>query len=113
MTMSPPERDPARHWLSRFAVERYPDRLRPEPLDEYAADARPALTAGAAIDEPGASGSRDIVAISIQRAGVIADLLDELAERLRPGVETRPIRSAGDLSGLARELAEDMYRRAT
>ncbi|GLW34506.1 hypothetical protein [Actinoplanes regularis] len=113
MIMPQPGRDPAQHWLSRFAVERHPDRLRAKPLDEYAADARPVLAAGAAIDGPGASGSRDIVAISVQRAGVIADLLDELAERLRPGVEARPIRSAGELSGLARELAEDMYHRAT
>ncbi len=98
--------DPARHWLSRQALDGA------KPLDDYAADARPALDAGASVDgRP--PGSRDIVAISVQRAGVIADLLDELAARLRPGVEAGPIRSDGELGRLARELADDMYRRAT
>jgi len=112
MPMPRPERDPAQHFLSRYAVERHPDRFRAKPLDEYAVDARPVLAGGAVIDDLDTAGSRDIVAISVQRAGVIADLLDELATRLRPGVETGPIRSTGKLSGLARELAEDMYRRA-
>ncbi|GIF04477.1 hypothetical protein [Actinoplanes siamensis] len=98
--------DPSRHWLSKSPLDGA------KPLDDFAAEARPALAAGAAVDGR-APGSRDIVAISIQRAGVIADLLDELAARLRPGVESGPIRSGGELSRLARELADDMYRRAS
>lgn len=97
--------DPSRHWIGHVPLDG------PKPLDDFVAQARPALAAGAAIDGR-APGSRDIVAISTQRAGVIATLLEELAARLRPGVASGPIRSDGDLARLTHELAEDMYRRS-
>ncbi|AEV82486.1 hypothetical protein ACWT_1468 [Actinoplanes sp. SE50] len=105
--------DPARHWLSYPVHRGDPEGFRPKPLDEFAADARPALDAGDAFDHRTTRGSRDIVSISVQRAGVIAALLDELALRLRPGVEAGPIQADGELSLLARELADDMYRWAS
>ncbi|BCY06445.1 hypothetical protein [Actinoplanes sp. L3-i22] len=111
LTLPQPELDPARHWLAYAAAERDPDRFRPIPLDEAAARLRPAA-AGTAIDNRPALGDRDLVVISAERAAAIADLLDELALRLTPGIEVRPVHSDGSLSRLAKELADDMLRRA-
>ncbi|WIM97995.1 hypothetical protein ACTOB_001563 [Actinoplanes oblitus] len=110
LSLPQPERDPARHWLVYAAAERDPDRFRPIPLDEAAERLRPAAAGGEADNRT--PGDRDLVVISRQRATAIADLLDELAARLTPGVEVRTIHSDGSLSRLAKELADDMLRRA-
>jgi hypothetical protein len=110
LTLPLPELDPARHWLLYAAAERNPDRFRPIPLDEAADRLGPAAAGGEA--DRRAPGDRTIVVISRQRATAIADLLDELALRLAPGVEVPAVQSDGSLSRLAQELADDMLRRA-
>ncbi len=109
-----PQPDPARHWLVYPQFESNPDgggSFRPITLDEAAAKIREGLEAGDA-DTGRASNAADIVVLPPGRATVIAGLLEDLALRLRPGLEVGPIDSDGSFSALARELADYMHRLA-
>jgi len=110
-----PEFDATRHWLTYPGSERAADgtaRYRAMTLDEAVAFFRPLADAAASSDNGRVRVSRDIVSISRERATLLGDLLEELALRLKPGLEVGPIQSDGSFSRFARELAEDMYRRA-
>lgn len=109
-----PELDPTTHLLTGPVLEGPDDGpyWRPVPLDELAAKGRKLLASGADFDSRPYRASREIIAISPGRASIIADLLEELSVRLRPGTEVGPIRSDGSLSALALELSDDMMRRA-
>ncbi len=109
-----PDLDPTRHWLVYPQYESTPDgagRFQPITLDQAAGTSRESLETGDA-DTGRVRNSADIVVIPPGRATVIAGLLEELALRLRPGLEVGPIRSDGSFSALARELAEYMHRLA-
>lgn len=107
-----PQPDPARHWLVYPQFEPAPDgggSFRPITLDEAAARSRESLETGDA-DTGRVRNAADIVVVPPGRATVIAGLLEDLALRLRPGLEVGPIRSDGSFSALARELADYMRR---
>jgi hypothetical protein len=109
-----PHLDPARHLLV------YPKRARradgrdveePYLIDELVPQWRRALDAGrpdeAALGRP----APGVVSMSANRALVLADLVEELGLRLRPGHAVGPIQSDGSLSRLATELADDLMER--
>lgn len=108
-----PELDPTVHKLTGPILDgpQGAEHFRPVTLDEAAATARDRLTSGADFDFQPNLGSRNLIAISPARARVIADLLEELSLRTRPGTEIGPIRSDGSISALARELYEYLSER--
>jgi hypothetical protein len=112
-TPEPP--DPTRHLLVHLQRRRLPDgttEASPIGLDEIVAEYRSSLALSAAAESRLGPSARELVVVAPGRAAIIAELLDELALRLRPGTAVGPIRSDGSLSRLVRELADDMYRRA-
>jgi hypothetical protein len=72
---------------------------------------RAAVESGTAAEARSGRPDHGVVVCSAARARVIADLLDELAARIRPGA-TADGRGDVALSGFAKELAVDMYHRA-
>jgi hypothetical protein len=80
------------------------------PLDELVAEWRALIEAERGKEPP--PGKLDAVVISAVRAQIIAYLLRELANRLRPGYAVGPIRSDGSLSAFVTELAEDLMSRS-
>jgi hypothetical protein len=118
MSLPPPppraELDAARHYLASQKFETGPNatilRWLPIPLDEAAQEARENLETGAeAAGKPLGDG---IVVIPPGHASAIAGLLEDLAQRLKPGVDAGPIQSDGSYSALARELSNYMHRLA-
>lgn len=109
MTGTEPALDPSRHLLRRSMV---PQRVAPT-LDRAAASMRAVLEADIAPETslrrqpPG-----DTVLMAPGRAVVIAELLEELALRLRAGQAVGSIQSDGSLTRFVKELAVDMGRRA-
>lgn len=101
--------DPSRHLLRHSLV---PREVEPT-LDRAAEVIRAVLKVDIA---PEASLRRqpvgDTVVMAPGRATIIAELLEELALRLRTDHAVGPIQSDGSLSRLVKELATDMGRRA-
>jgi hypothetical protein len=97
--------DPARHLLRAV----HPDGS-PIPLDDEAARLQQAIAA-ARTDEVGTDNDwrSGVVVISSRRARAIADLLDELAVRLRPGLTVGPIQAERSLAELAASLSWHLH----
>jgi hypothetical protein len=116
LTPPRPHPDPTRHVLIYPAYDRQPDgtvTVRPIALDEAATEWR-AVVEAAATAEPSAKQQppNGVVVISPGRASVIAALVRELSKRLQPGLAVGPIQSDGSISRLAKDLADDLNRRA-
>jgi hypothetical protein len=113
--MNPPSTpDPTRYLLSLPTLVDLPDgrhTIGPYPLDAAAADWRGRVARHVDVEVNYGNRLHDSIVISADRGAVIANLLDELAERLRPGLAVGPIHSDGSISQLAQELAEDMFLR--
>jgi hypothetical protein len=108
--------DPARHLISgRWDIELW---YEPPPLGTGPAVPLDALVAewreliGAERRKEPRPDSVDVVVISAVRARIIAYLLRELSNRLRPGFAAGPIESDGSLSAFITELAEDLKSRS-
>jgi hypothetical protein len=109
--------DPAQHlmsgrWDNAFWYDEPappgPDES-PVPLDALVAQWR-GLIEAASEHEP--ARRLEVVVISAVRAQVIAYLLRELSNRLRPGQAVGTIQSNGSLSRFIAELAEDLFIRS-
>jgi len=116
MTQPGEESDPTRHLLSRRRHERRPDGTDvsyPIPLAEGAELRRAVVENGrkteARLEFP--VGGTSTVAFSRGRATVAADLLEELALRLRPGFAVGPVTDGAALADLAEEIASYLHRR--
>jgi hypothetical protein len=107
-----PRRDPRRHLLSMRKWEPGPDdrdHPRTYPLAEIAADLRHSVEGGRAnesyLHQPRYQGG---LAISGARALVFAELMTELAYRMRPGTAVGPIDTDESFSQLALDLVEHL-----
>lgn len=110
-----PHLDPTRHLLIYPDYRQRPDGRNeavPIPLDVAAAEMRAAVEAGRAAESSVGRISDGVVVIAPGRAWVIAALVEELSKRLEPARTVGPIQSDGSLSRLAKELADDLARRA-
>ena len=102
-------RDPTRHLLSRGRHGQRPDGTdasRPIPLAEAAETWRGALEGGRATESrlEFPEDGQTIVAFSAERAIVAADLLEELALRLRPGFAVGPVSGAGPITEVIHDI---------
>jgi hypothetical protein len=108
--------DPARHLVSgRWDIELWysppPPGTGPAiPFDDLVAHWRELIEAERH-KEPRPN-SVDVVIISAVRARIVAYLLRELSNRLRPGFAVGPIESDGSVSAFITELAEDLMSRS-